>query len=339
MPHYPSRGMQPFFTVIVACFNAEAYLEEAIHSALGQTFGDLEVIAVDDGSTDASWARLKTLVAQDPRLRIYRNDGRRGPGAARNVAAFRGRGRWLAVLDADDVWVSSKLEQQHAAIARAGNGLVLLGTNSVHIDASGRPLARFAYPSTDSRLKRHLITGRRFPPHSSIAYRASTFHALGGFNSRFLRAQDYDLWLRMSTAGQFGVVETVLTRYRFHSAGITHQPSSEGYGSRVYAVAAGAAHFLREEAHFDPSTEFDDVTWASFLSHVARELEERQDGAFQHFRSRLRAVVRDPRLGMGELFVMMARNPGYSAQILFERIGGDRLPRQCSENWLRRRED
>ncbi|MBD5627788.1 MAG: glycosyltransferase [Desulfovibrio sp.] len=94
---------QPLVSIIIPVHNAEKWLAESLNSALGQTVRDIEVIAVDDGSTDGSLEILRSCAARDPRLKVLVNETNQGQGAARNRGVDASTGRWLAFLDSDDM--------------------------------------------------------------------------------------------------------------------------------------------------------------------------------------------------------------------------------------------
>src|SRR5262245_59148592 len=108
-------------SVIVPCYNAAAYLARTIESVLQQSHRDLELIVVDDLSTDGSADIVLRYAARDPRVRLLRmprNTG--GPAAPRNAGVAAARGRWLAFLDADDLWHTRKLEAQLGVLEQSG---------------------------------------------------------------------------------------------------------------------------------------------------------------------------------------------------------------------------
>lgn len=131
--------MRPSASVVIAAHQAAAYVQEAIASALAQTRQDIEVVAVDDGSTDDTWGALQACARRDPRVVPLRQPRRAGPSAARNAAIARARGRWLAVLDADDLFLPDRLERM---VARAeAEGADLLGDDLLKRDfATGAAL-------------------------------------------------------------------------------------------------------------------------------------------------------------------------------------------------------
>jgi len=105
----PQISAEPVVTVILPAFNAESFLSEAVSSALGQTLSDIEVIIVDDASTDGTLKIARSFAKADPRVRVLENSSRLGPGGGRNKALDHARGRWIALLDADDRFAPDRL--------------------------------------------------------------------------------------------------------------------------------------------------------------------------------------------------------------------------------------
>lgn len=132
----------PRVSVIIPAFNAEATVGDAVRSALAQTLREIEVIVVDDASTDASVARVAELARADPCVRLLRHAKNRGAGAARNTGFAAARGEWLAPVDADDVMEPERLARL-CAEAQAGNA-DLIADNLCFDDGDGAPL-EYAY--------------------------------------------------------------------------------------------------------------------------------------------------------------------------------------------------
>lgn len=126
-------------SVIIPAHNAGEYVREAIGSALAQTRRDIEVIVVDDGSADATWEAISACAKHDGRVVPVRRERRGGPAVARNAAIGRARGRWIAVLDADDLFMPERLERL-VGLAEAADA-DLLADNLRECDfATGEPL-------------------------------------------------------------------------------------------------------------------------------------------------------------------------------------------------------
>lgn len=111
----------PQVSVVMPVFNASNFVKAAVESVQDQLFADWELIAVDDGSTDDSWAILKNLAATDSRLTVIRNVSNAGPGPARSCGMARAQGRYVAFLDADDKWHHQKLSRQVEWMQREGH--------------------------------------------------------------------------------------------------------------------------------------------------------------------------------------------------------------------------
>ncbi len=111
------EAVTPRVSIIVPAYNAAGFLERALHSALAQTMPSLEVIVVDDASSDATLALAREVAARDPRVRVLHNEHNRGMYPTYNRAIDAARGEWIAALDADDVWLPERLEQMLAVSA------------------------------------------------------------------------------------------------------------------------------------------------------------------------------------------------------------------------------
>jgi glycosyltransferase involved in cell wall biosynthesis len=183
----------PAVSVLMGVWNGAPRVREAIESVLGQTMGDLELIVVDDGSTDATPSVLRSF--GDRRLRVIRQ-GRSGLTAALASALSEARAPLVARLDADDLALPERLERQRAYLeARPDVGL--LGTGAREVDPSGRELAAVRPPAEDAAIRSTLIRHNPFV-HSSVMMRRAVVEQAGGYDPTFPVAQDYDLWMRMS---------------------------------------------------------------------------------------------------------------------------------------------
>jgi glycosyltransferase involved in cell wall biosynthesis len=137
-------------TIVIPCYNAAAYLDTAIRSALAQTVREVEVIAVDDCSTDATPAMLAEWAARDPRVVLVRTARNGGPAAACNAAYDRARGRWVTVLDSDDLFTPQRIERLVAIGEERGADMV--ADNLIEQDfESGRDLG-LHFPDGDMRV-------------------------------------------------------------------------------------------------------------------------------------------------------------------------------------------
>ena len=173
--------------------NGAPWVREAATSVLAQTLADLELIVIDDGSTDATPEVLASI--RDPRLRVDRQ-ARQGLTLALNRALELARAPLLARLDADDVALPERLARQ-SRFLEAHPDVGLLGTGAREVDVSGRQVAVVRPPVDDATLRRALIRANPFV-HSSVVVRRAAVDRAGGYDPSFPVAQDYDLWMRLA---------------------------------------------------------------------------------------------------------------------------------------------
>jgi glycosyltransferase involved in cell wall biosynthesis len=215
----------PRVSVLLPVRNAEATLPECLASLRAQTLAGHEIVAVDDGSCDASAALLEAAAREEPRLRVVRSQ-HRGVAAALNHAASLARAPLLARMDADDVCHPERLRLQAQAFAGA-DGLDVLGCRVRVLDGgSGTSRGMRAYVAWSNGLTSHAAILRDLfveSPlvHPSVMMRASALRALGGYRD-YAGPEDYDLWLRAARAGMlFAKLEPTLLAWRDHAARLT----------------------------------------------------------------------------------------------------------------------
>lgn len=132
-----ARDPLPLVTVVIPVFNGARTLRQSVHSVLDQTCRDLELVVVDDGSTDETAHIVEELAGQDGRVRLVRRQRSGGPAAARNTGIASGTGRFIAFCDADDLWLPSKLERQLDLAESSGAALVYCGYHRVDASFAG----------------------------------------------------------------------------------------------------------------------------------------------------------------------------------------------------------
>lgn len=183
----------PAISVVMAVYNCDPWIAEAVTSVTRQTFADFELIVVDDGSTDQTAARLEQ--ERDSRLKVIKQP-RAGQTPALNRALGMATAPLLARMDGDDVALPERLARQ-AAFLKSHPEVGLLGTGGHEIEPSGAIVSTVVPPAEDKAIRRTLIRRNPFI-HSSVMMRRAVLDAVGLYDERFAVAQDYDLWLRMS---------------------------------------------------------------------------------------------------------------------------------------------
>ena len=209
----------PLVSVVMPCFNAEAYVREAIGSVLSQSYENLELLFVDDGSTDAS-VGIATDLAKQSRGRVtILHTRREGPYPARNLALSRAKGEFVAFLDADDYWSPDFVQKMLPPLLdRDAAALTYCGWQN--FGATARASEPFVPPDyeSDGKVEMFLRSAAPWPIHAALV-RKSVLDAAGGFDTNFTTCMDYDLWLRIGTAHAIVRVPEVLAFYRHHDRG------------------------------------------------------------------------------------------------------------------------
>ncbi len=208
-------------SLVIATFNHARFLGEALDSALAQTLRGVEIVVVDDGSTDDTPAVLARYAG---RLRVVRQPNH-GLAAARNTGLAAARSTYVSFLDADDVLAPTKLAEQVAALERAPTaGWTYCDVRIETTPTGAEALAseRFGYGARmlEGWLFPELIRGN-FIPAIAPLIRRTVLDAAGQFDERLTALEDWDLWLRLSLISEARYSPAVLARYRVHPGGMS----------------------------------------------------------------------------------------------------------------------
>ena len=202
----------PLVSVIMPCYNGEAYLSESIDSVLNQDFTDFELIVVDDGSTDNS---IATLRSYGSKIRIVNQD-HTGVSAARNTGISMAKGEFIAFLDCDDYWAPNFLSDMVTDMNDPGIVLTYCGWQSVGVK-EGQPFIPPDY-ETPEKLE-HLLRFACLWPIHAVLVRRDILPKPVVFNPDYPACEDYDLWLRIAAFNRIRLVPKVLAFYRKHDKG------------------------------------------------------------------------------------------------------------------------
>ena len=201
---------KPLVSVVMATYNMSRYLPLAARSVLAQTYENIELLIVDDGSTDDT-AKVVEPFLDDPRVK-YRVQENKGQASAKNHGVRESSGEYIAFLDADDMWAPEKIDLQLPVFSRSET-LGVVYSRLASIDENGTQLK-----VSDEELFRGRVSGplliRNFVGFSTSIVRKECFDRLGGFKEQIRMGIDYDLWLRFSTRYEFDYVDRPLLYYR-----------------------------------------------------------------------------------------------------------------------------
>lgn len=227
----------PTFTVVVAAYDAQATIGDALRSVAAQARADVEVVVVDDGSTDGTAERAEAF-HDVLDLRVLRQPNR-GPAAARNAGIALARGRYVSMLDSDDLWLPSYLDRMEAALDAARDA------GFAYTDA-------WALETASGRFRRATAMARQHPPagaldapaflaelirrnfvFNAVTIRREALDAVGGYAEDLPQAEDYELWLRLAASGRRGVpVAGPLAIYRVRPGSLSSDGAALTAGLR-----------------------------------------------------------------------------------------------------------
>jgi len=244
-------------SVIMPVRDARPFIGEAIRSVLAQTHRDLDLLVMDDGSTDGSGDVARA--AGDPRVRVYAQE-RSGLSAALNRLLALATGEIVARADADDVCLARRLEAQLAYL-ESHHAVGAVGCFCDTIDASGGVSRAARPPASPGECAR----GLRHAPtiwHPAAMYRRSVVLEAGGYDEGFSHAQDYDLWARLARRTLIANVPEVLLCYRVHAAAA----SSTGRAGQLEAHRRIRARIWSDA----PAEPFEPARWMAELREALR---------------------------------------------------------------------
>ena len=203
----------PSVSIVMNCLNGQRYLKEALDSVYAQTFDDWEIIFWDNGSNDKSGEIAQSY---DERLRYFKNEETSLLGKARNAAFNQAEGKYIAILDVDDVWLENKLERQVSFFDKNSH-LGMTFTNSVYFYENGNTLEMFnlVQPYRGNVFKQLLC--QNFISTETMMFKKQALESLDyRFDDGFTMVMDYDLTLRLAYLYEFDFIEEPLSKWRIH---------------------------------------------------------------------------------------------------------------------------
>ncbi len=205
-------------SVYMVVYNEELFVGEAIDSILNQTYKDFEFVILDDGSTD----RTPDILARckDKRVKVHhqKNIGR---PKARNLAVKLTKGNYIAVLDADDVSLPTRLEKE-CEFLESNKKVALVGSAYNDIDEQGNILRTVYYPTTDEELRKEMVKYNPFF-HSSVMFRREVLDHVGYYDENFKYSQDYEFFSRIAMKYKIANLSEVLGNRRIHKKNLKYK--------------------------------------------------------------------------------------------------------------------
>lgn len=205
----------PLVSVIIPAYNTEKYIRETIDSVLTQTYPNIELILVDDGSTDNTASITETLIRDKKNTRLVRQKNQ-GVSAARNNGFAVSNGSYIAYLDADDVWTPRNVERWLLKFA-ADSELVVVHSDCQEIDGESKKINIIHHGHEGFLLDNLLQGGKWINGTSGSLVKREIIQAVGGFDVHLSTGADQEFFFRIASKGKVGRVPEVLWYYRIHS--------------------------------------------------------------------------------------------------------------------------
>lgn len=242
----------PLVSAIIPTYNRADVVFEAVDSVLGQTYSNLEVIVVDDGSSDETAARLRRY---GDRIRLVSQENA-GPAVARNRGMTVSRGELIAFLDSDDLWLPTKIEQQVALLERAGKSVPCCLCNIMmrwqERDISSFEIASLR-PSTDEGIwvnADEILATRFVLFNQGIIIRREVLERIGGFDESLRLLEDHELALRLSLEGPWSFIKEPLVIWRETPGSLYHEaPTEEICSKAVHILEKHLARLSADHQH------------------------------------------------------------------------------------------
>ncbi len=233
--------------MIIPAFNAAEYIRQTLNSVLTQTYQELEVIVVDDGSSDATGSIVKEFVKKDARVQLVRQCNA-GVGAARNTAIRTARGEYIAPIDADDMWFPEKLEKQVACMEQHGEETAMVYCWSILVDEDGVFVRARIFSKAEGNLPDAMVSGCCVDNSSVPLFRMAALARVGTYLTRAEQGgaqgcEDWDLYIRIAQTYCIRLVPEVLVAYR---------QSGSSMSANVESMAASFAVVMRRARQRNP---------------------------------------------------------------------------------------
>ncbi len=205
---------KPLVSICMLTYNRAHYIGAAIESVLAQTYGNWKLIIIDDGSTDNTSSIVTSY--SDERIKYVQYTENTGLFARRKESLTHTNGKYVAILDSDDVWLSPlKLEKQVEFLESHPN-YVLVGTFPILIDHNGNKIGENHYNVTDEKIRSSILVRNQFI-HSSVLMCKQTLDKTTGYQPTL--AEDLELFLQLGEFGKFANISEYMVAYRVHTGG------------------------------------------------------------------------------------------------------------------------
>lgn len=208
----------PLVSVVIPVWNSEKYIDEAINSIVHQTYQNLEIIIINDASTDETPRIVDSWALKDKRIRVIHNKRNLGIGGNRSKGVAEARGNFICWQDADDIAFPYRVERQ-VEILLKDESIGVVGGGLQFFDSKGDGVVR-TYAEDDESLRRTIFRYNPIAQPASV-FRRSVFDVVGGYDASLAVSEDLDMWFRLGEQYKFANTSDVVIRYRQSDGSLT----------------------------------------------------------------------------------------------------------------------
>lgn len=212
------KESRPLVSVVIPAWNSEGILDDAVASIVGQSYRNLEIIIINDASTDSTGSVADAWVSKDSRIRVVHNEKNLGIGANRDKGIKESRGLYICWQDADDISYPDRVEKQ-VKVLESDSSIGVVGGFLQFFDETGDGVVR-TYSSDDESLRRHIF---RYNPVAQPAtmFRREVFEVVGSYDKSLSVSEDLDMMLRLGESFKFANIASPAIRYRQLGSSLT----------------------------------------------------------------------------------------------------------------------
>lgn len=237
-------------SALMAVYNGESYLRQAVESILDQTFRDFEFIIIDDGSSDSTWEIITEYAERDQRIMLVQNKENIGLTKSLNKGLALAQGEYVARQDADDVSLPKRFEKQVTLLNKHPE-VVLASCDIEVITSEGCPVEKYQRACDSDLVAWYLLFHNRLAGHSQVMFRRKSAINLGGYSETYRCSQDYELWCRLVKVGKIAILPEVLLQQRIHSRSISAEKKLEQEAYTLIQVRHNIGQLVGEEIRLE----------------------------------------------------------------------------------------
>jgi len=216
--------IEPLVSVVIPTYNRKKYVVYAIDSVLKQTYKNIEIIIIDNGSTDGTDTVIFELIKKSPNITALKNKINLEVAKTLNTAIAAAKGKYIARLDDDDYWCDSQKLEKQVEFLENNLKYALVGGGVIRTDKEGRETVRFLLPETDQDIRKSILISNLFA-HSAVVFKKAHWQTTGGYDEKSGYFADWDLWLKIGKLGKF---------YNFQEFFIYYLDQEQGKGCTTH---------------------------------------------------------------------------------------------------------